>query len=113
VEETREAVALGCYFSVLAGITRHSKFRTAVPPERLLIETDHHRGSLPAAIPCRVEWVEYILAEPHVLGLGVADVRRLVWQNFGTIIDKTGTLRLLPKPLAAIVAEVSPDTGHV
>ena len=111
VEETREAVALGCYFSVLAGIARHSKFRTAVPPERLLIETDHHRGSLPAAIPCRVEWVEYILAEPKVLGLGVKDVRRLVWQNFGTIIDKTGTWRLLPKPLAAIVAEVNPDVG--
>jgi len=77
-EETREAVALGCYFSVLAGIARHPRFRTAVPPERLLIETDHHRGSLPAAIPCRVEWVEYILAEPKVLGLGAKDVRRLV-----------------------------------
>jgi TatD DNase family protein len=111
-KETQEAVALGCYFSVLAGIARHSKFRTAVPPERLLIETDHHRGSLPAAIPCRVEWVEYILAEPKVLGLDVKDVRRLVWQNFGAIIDKTDTWRLLPKPLAAIVAEANPDVGH-
>jgi hypothetical protein len=52
-----------------------------------------------------------VLAEPKVLGLGVKDVRRLVWQNFGTIIDKTGTWRLLPKPLAAIVAEVNPDVG--
>jgi TatD DNase family protein len=104
VKETREAVALGCYFSIHSGVAGHSKFRTAVPPERLLIETDHHRSSLPAAIPYRVKWVEYIVAK--LLGVGVMDVRRLAWQNFGTIVRKTGTRGLLPEPVAARVAKV-------
>jgi TatD DNase family protein len=39
--ETREAVALGCYFSIHSAVARHSKFRTAVPRERVLIESDH------------------------------------------------------------------------
>lgn len=104
VKETQEAVALGCYFSIHSGIAGHSKFRTVVPPERLLVETDHHRSSLPAAIPYRVKWVEYMLAE--LLGLDVQDVRCLAWQNFRTIICETGTLELLPDPIAAIVAEM-------
>jgi TatD DNase family protein len=106
-EETREAVALGCYFSIHSAVARHSKFRTAVPPERVLIESDHGYNDPPAAIPCRVEWVEYLVAQQ--LRLGVKDVRRLAWQNLGTIIHKTCTLRLLPEPLAAIIAGVSRD----
>jgi len=105
-KETREAVVLGCYFSIQAGIARHSKFRTLVPRERLLVETDHSYASLPAAIPCRVEWVEYVVAEQ--LGLGVKDVRYLVWQNLATIVHETGTQRLLPEPLAAALAKVRP-----
>jgi len=105
-EETQEAVALGCYFSIRAGIARHSKFRTRVPAERLLIETDHHRGDPPAAIPCRVEWVEHVLGQQ--LRLDVMDVRRLVWRNLGTIIRETGTFKLLPKPLGHILTGVVP-----
>jgi TatD DNase family protein len=63
VKETREAVSLGCYFSVHSAVARHSKFRTAVPPERLLIERDHGYADPPAAIPCRVEWVEHLVAQ--------------------------------------------------
>jgi hypothetical protein len=58
----------------------------------------------PAAIPCRVEWVEYILAGQ--LELGVKDVRRLVWRNFATIVRETGIRGLLPEPIAASVAKV-------
>jgi TatD DNase family protein len=107
-QETREAVALGCYFSVHSAVARHSKFRTAVPPERVLLESDHGYGDPPAAIPCRVQWVEYLVAQQ--LTLGVQDVRRLAWQNLRTIVRETGTRRLLPEPLAAILVEVSPDT---
>lgn len=103
-EETREAVALGCYFSIHSAVARHSKFRTAVPSERVLVETDHGYGDPPAAIPCRIEWVEHLVAQQ--LGLGVQDVRRLVWQNLGTIVCETGTRRLLPEPLAAILTGV-------
>lgn len=105
VSETREAVALGCYFSVHSAVARHSKFRTAVPRERILVESDHGYADPPAAIPCRIEWVEHLVAQQ--LRLGVEDVRRLVWQNFGTIVRKTDTEKLLPEAFKAMIKEVS------
>ena len=99
VEETRAAVALGCYFSVHSAVARHSKFRTAIPQDRLLVESDHGYADPPAAIPCRIEWVEHLVAKQ--LRLNTSDVRRLVWQNLATIIHKTNTLRLLPQSFAA------------
>jgi len=109
-EETREAVALGCYFSVHSAIARQSKFHTTVPRERVLIESDHGYADPPVAIPCRIEWVEHLVAKQ--LGLSVKDVRRLVWQNLATIVRNTGTRRLLPEPLVAIIAEVNHDVGY-
>ena len=109
-QETQEAVALGCYFSIHSAVARHSKFRTRVPPERVLVESDHSYADPPAAIPCRVEWVEYLVAQQ--LGLDVQDVRRLAWRNLATIVRQTGTLGLLPEPLAALLAEVSADADH-
>jgi len=104
VEETREAVALGCYFSVHSAVARHSKFRTTVPAERILIESDHGYADPPEAIPCRIEWVEHLIAQQ--LGLNRRDVRRLAWQNLATIVQKTNTQKLLPEPLGAIMAEI-------
>jgi TatD DNase family protein len=98
--ETREAVALGCYFSIHSAVARHSKFRTAVPPERVLLESDHGYRDPPAAIPCRVQWVEHLVAQQ--LRLDVMDVRRLAWQNLATIVRQTGIHGLLPEPLAAL-----------
>lgn len=107
VDETREAVALGCYFSVHSAVARHSKFHTAVPCERILIESDHGYADPPAAIPCRVGWVEYLVAQQ--VKLNVKDVRRLVWRNFATIVHKTETQNLLPEPINAIIKEVNQD----
>jgi TatD DNase family protein len=104
VEETRDAVELGCYFSVHSAVARHSKFRTAVPRERLLVESDHGLADPPTAIPCRIEWVEHLLATQ--LKINVKDVRRLVWKNFATIVRQTNTHRLLPSSLAMIVSEI-------
>lgn len=103
--ETREAVALGCYFSIHSAVARHSKFRTVVPPERILIESDHGWPDPPAAIPCRIQWAEYLVAQQ--LGVSVIDVRRLVWNNLATIVRKTNAEKLLPGPFKAIVREVS------
>jgi TatD DNase family protein len=100
-EETSQAVALGCYFSVHSAVARHSKFRTRVPRERLLIESDHGYADPPAAIPCRIEWVEHLVAQQ--LGVGQEDVRRLAWQNLARIVGETGTWQLLPEPLAAML----------
>jgi TatD DNase family protein len=108
-DETQEAVALGCYFSIHSAVARHSKFRTRVPPERVLIESDHGYRDPPAAIPCRVEWVEHLVAQQRKLD--VKDVRRLAWENLATIVRGTGAFSLLPEPLAAILAKVSPDVN--
>jgi TatD DNase family protein len=59
--ETRQAVELGCYFSVHSAVARRSIFRTQVPPERLLVESDHGWADPPGAIPHRLIWVEYLL----------------------------------------------------
>ena len=103
VEETREAVALGCYFSVHSAVARHSKFRTAVPPERVLIESDHGWTDPPAAIPCRIEWAEYLLVQQ--LQRSREEVRRLAWQNLAAIIRETDTQHLLPAQLAGLMTE--------
>ncbi len=105
VQETREAVVQGCYFSIHSAITRHSKFRTAIPSDRLLVESDHGYSDPPAAIPCRIEWVEYLVAQQ--LKSDVRDVRLLAWRNLARIVHQTGTTQLLPEPLAAILAGVS------
>jgi TatD DNase family protein len=110
VEQTREAVALGCYFSVHSAVARHSKFRTTVPRERILVESDHGYEDPPAAIPCRIEWVEHLVAQQ--LGLYREDVRRLVWQNLATIVQKTNTQKVLPEPLTAIMTEACQKTDR-
>ncbi|MCX6096462.1 MAG: TatD family hydrolase [Candidatus Bipolaricaulota bacterium] len=53
-------------------VVRESKFRTAVPPERILVESDHGWADPPAAIPCRIEWVEHLVAQQ--LGSSVGEV---------------------------------------
>jgi TatD DNase family protein len=110
-DETREAVALGCYFSIHSAVARHSKFRTAVPLERLLVESDLSYNDPPAAIPCRVEWVEHLVAQQQ--RLDAQDIRSLAWQNLAKIVNETGTIKLLPKPLAAILVEVSANPESV
>jgi len=107
MEETREAVSLGCYFSVHSGVARHSKFHTAVPRERILVESDHGYTDPPAAIPCRVGWVEHLVAQQ--LRLDVEDTRQLIWRNFAAIARSTDTEKLLPEPIKAILEEVGTE----
>jgi TatD DNase family protein len=101
--ETRRAVELGCYFSVHSAVARRSLFRTQVPLERLLVESDHGWGDPPGAIPHRVIWVEYLLSAS--LGMDVCEIRQLVWQNFSDIVRLTGTRELLPEQLVRILGE--------
>jgi TatD DNase family protein len=108
--ETQEAVALGCYFSVHSAVARHSRFRTRVPPQRVLIESDHGYDDPPAAIPCRVEWVEHLVGQQ--LKLGVKDVRRLAWRNLATIVAETATQELFPEEFATILAEVGSEAAR-
>lgn len=100
-DETSEAVELGCYFSIHSAVARYSMFRTRVPPDRILVESDHGYNDPPAAIPCRIEWVEYLVAQQ--LKTDVMSVRRLAWSNLVRIIDQTGTLHLLPGHMANLL----------
>lgn len=99
--ETRQAVELGCYFSVHSAVARRSIFRTQVPRQRLLVESDHGWADPPGAIPHRVIWVEYLLSAS--LGMDVRAVRQLVWQNFTELVRLTGTRELLPQYLAGML----------
>jgi TatD DNase family protein len=99
--ETRQAVELGCYFSVHSAVARRSVFRTQVPLERLLVESDHGWADPPGAIPHRVIWVEYLLSAQ--LRMGVREVRQLMWQNFSEVVRLTGTRELLPHGLASLL----------
>ena len=101
--ETRQAVNLGCYFSVHSAVARRSIFRTQVPLERLLVESDHGWADPPGAIPHRVIWVEYLLSAQF--GKDVREVRQLVWQNFTEIVRRTGTRELLPQGLAGMLGK--------
>ncbi len=103
--ETSEAVELGCYFSIHSAVARQSKFRTRVPPDRLLVESDHGYGDPPAAIPLRVGWVEHLVAQQY--NLDVKELRRLVWRNFAVVVQKTGTLGLLPELFTTTLASIA------
>jgi TatD DNase family protein len=103
--ETSEAVELGCYFSIHSAIARQSKFRTRVPPERILVESDHGYNDPPAAIPCRIEWVEYLVAQQFKLE--VQQVRELVWRNLAIIIHQTGTQGFVPESIVAVLSQLN------
>jgi TatD DNase family protein len=104
-EETSEAVELGCYFSIHSAVARQSKFRTRVPLQRILVESDHGYNDPPEAIPCRIEWVEYLVAQQFKIE--VKEIRELVWRNLATIINQTGTWDLLPESFVTILSGLS------
>jgi TatD DNase family protein len=99
--ETQRAVELGCYFSVHSAVARRSLFRTRVPPERLLVESDHGWADPPGAIPHRIAWVEYLLSAS--LGIKVIDIRRLVWRNFSDLVHLCGVQALLTTSLSNLL----------
>jgi TatD DNase family protein len=103
--DTIEAVKLGCYFSIHSAIARHSKFRRWVPPERILVESDHGYNDPPAAIPGRIEWVEHLVAQQ--LKIDANEIRKQVWRNLATIIHETGTLNLLPACFVRVLSDVN------
>lgn len=111
VAETREAVALGCYFSIHSAVARHSKFRTVVPSDRVLVESDHGLADPPEAIPCRIEWTEHLVAQQF--DLSQIGVRCIAWRNLSNVIKKTNTHRLFPAPFLTRMADACNETQHM
>lgn len=103
VAETKKAVELGCYFSIHSAVARHSKFHLHVPPDRILVESDHGLNDPPAAIPCRVEWVEHLVAQQY--GMEVKELRQLVFRNLARILHETNTTHLFPVPFIKLLAQ--------
>ena len=101
-DETSEAVELGAYFSIHSAVARQSKFRTRVPLKRILVESDHGYQDPPAAIPCRIEWVEYLVAQQF--SLDVKELRETVWHNLAEIVHRTGIRDLMPESILAILS---------
>ncbi|MGZ6268758.1 MAG: TatD family hydrolase, partial [Candidatus Limnocylindrales bacterium] len=95
--EVRRAVGLGCYFSVHSAVARRSMWRTSVPLDRLLVESDHGYRDPPAAIPLRVGWVEHLLADAR--RITPDEARTTCWRNLARIVRETGVEGLLPAGL--------------
>ncbi|WP_082305343.1 TatD family hydrolase [Leucobacter japonicus] len=96
-DETREAVDLGCYFSVNYAMTKNLDMLRAVPVSRLLLETDHPSGdrfSPPPRRPGHLEPVERRLAK--ALNRSPEEVRELTWRNFGHLAQSVEVEALLP-----------------
>jgi TatD DNase family protein len=108
-DETSQAVELGCYFSIHSAVARQSRFRTRVPLDRILVESDHGTNDPPAAIPSRIEWVEFLVAQQFKIH--VKEVRQIVWQNLARIVRRTGTRQLWPEAFAAVFSEVEASDG--
>lgn len=107
-EETREAVDLGCYFSVNFSMARSPDVLRAIPRDRLLVETDHPSGdrfSPAPRRPGRVEPVETRIAKS--LDIAPEDIREVVWTNFAALVDDTGVDRLLPLAVRKMIRSIS------
>ena len=106
-EQTRRALALGCYFSVNIRNLRTASALHLVPPDRILPETDHPYGNRkPRSRPGNVGAVEGALAEQPY------EFRFRVWRNFGQLMDNAGATERLPTKVQGLIAAASSGGGH-
>lgn len=106
-EETRQAVELGCYFSINAAMLKSPKLISLLPPDRVLPETDHPFGDRSTARGSRrpggVENVEQGIG--RIQALEPAEVRQTMWRNLAALVSGTRCGSLIPRaPRVALVA---------
>ena len=102
--QTARAVEIGCWFSVNAAGARSPADIATIPLDRLLTETDHPSGDRESPAPRQpgaVTDVEQSLAV--VYGVPATTIRKQVWANFAQLVQETGTLALLPRPVQRMV----------
>lgn len=89
--EVARAVALGCFFSVNAAMSRTSLAR--IPLDRVLTETDFpaSRTKTGASRPGDVARIEAMLTEQYG-----PDVRRQVWTNLAAVSRRSGAIERMP-----------------
>jgi TatD DNase family protein len=104
-EETREAVALGCFFSINGHEIRSPRVLDLIPAERLLTETDFphsQRYDKAATRPGNVETVEAHLELRW--GVDRLEVRRRLWHNLGSLLSITGVIDRMPRGILGSLA---------
>ena len=104
-ERTREAIDLGCFFSVNGHEIKKPQILDQVPKDRVLTETDYphsRRYDRGADRPGRVETVEAALQQRW--DVDRLEVRRQLWRNFGAMLSETSTLERMPRSVLASLA---------
>jgi TatD DNase family protein len=107
-DETRRAVALGCYFSINAAMLKRPDVLRHLPLDRVFAETDHPFGDRSGGRsrrPGNVENVEDAIARLH--GLDQEQVRRAIWQNLATLVRVTRCGSLLPRAVRVTLAALT------
>lgn len=103
--QTREAIDLGCFFSVNAHEVLKPRVLELVPRERVLTETDFphtRRYDRTCARPGSVEAVEAHLEARW--GIERLEVRRQIWRNFGALLTETGVIDQMPRAVLGALA---------
>jgi len=105
VDETREAVRLGCAFSVHRAVARR-RIWLEVPRTALLVESDLGYAAAPGDIPSAIEATERLLAAR--LGIEPTELREGGWRNLAALVASTRTLGLFPLEFRDRLAAHSP-----
>jgi TatD DNase family protein len=103
--QTREAVELGCFFSVNAHEVIKPRVLDLVPRERLLTETDFphtRRYDRSATKPGMVETIEAHLEVRWETSR--LEVRRQLWRNLGSLLTQTNIIDRMPRVVLAGLA---------
>lgn len=106
--QTRDAVDLGCFFSINAHEILRPRVLGIVPAERLLTETDYphtRRYDRTAVRPGAVAVVEAHL-EGH-WGVDRLEVRRRLWRNFGDVLSRAAVIDRMPRAILAGLASAA------
>lgn len=104
-DETRRAVALGCYFSINAAMLKRPDLLRLLPVDRMFAETDHPFGDRSGGRgrrPGNVDNVEDAIARIH--GLDQEQVRQVMWQNLATLVRVARCGSLLPHAVRVTLA---------
>lgn len=102
--QTRQAVELGCYFSLNASCIGKKSLLARIPRDRLLTETDHPFGDKRSRSPRpgRVDDVEQAIGQLH--GMSRIEVRRLMWSNLRRLMSSTDCSSVLRSPARVALA---------
>jgi TatD DNase family protein len=105
-DETRQAIELGCYFSINHRDAQGRSVLDQIPPDRILTETDHPYGDKgqPDARPGGTAQVEGRINPGNP-----STARRRVWSNFRRLVEAAGALDRLPPKIAGLALAAPED----